>query len=474
MVAGELATRTDARILLIEAGSPAPPVPRRPAEYLSSFDGDLDWALKTTKQTALAGRALQWPRGRGVGGSSLINAMIWCPPSDADLQTLVDHAGTTWNIESLRADLRGVEALVQPETPRWLSEAGRRFLQAAGSLAKTLEGEPCVYRRANRLGRRRTAGDLLQEAIRRRSQAGRDAAIQIISATVESIVWDGDRAAGVRFQRDEAGAPEIATSRHGVVICAGTIHSPAILMRSGIGPAELLDDRSIPLRVACEEVGANLADHLIMPVIWSTPAETRFPTDWSVSDLARWTHGGTGPIASNLAEVGGFFSLTTPINQAVVNGEVSHVQFHVTPTDYLRHPDPAAPAAITIGVTDCAPRSRGRVTLRDPHPHSSPSIEPNYLAEPRDMATLIAAVRFARRFAEESPLAGWCGPERFPGSKRQEDHELGRAVARYAQTLYHPVGTCRLGTDRRAVVTPDFRVRGTESLWVCDASVLPT
>lgn len=472
-VAGELISRSDARVLLVEAGVLTPRVPRRPAEYLSSFDSDLDWGLQTTAQSGLAGRSLRWPRGRGVGGSSLINAMIWCPPTTGDLTALIDCAGADWTAGSLRDDLREVEASMQPESPRWLSEASQRFLQAAEALAERLDGAPCIYRRANRFGRRRTSGDLLQEAVQRRSLVGGDADVRVLSGTVDAIVWDGDRAAGIRLFSDGGAVPEIVSSRKGVVICAGTIHSPTILMRSGIGPAEQLREHAIPLRSDRDDVGAKLADHLVMPVVWSTPSAARFPTEWSVADLARWMHAGTGPVASNLAEVGGFYSLKVPGDGTPAGEEIRQIQLHVTPTDYLRHPSRAAPAAMTIGVTDCAPRSRGRISLTGPRADAAPIVEPAYLTESRDMETLIAAVRFARTIAAEPPLAGWCGPERLPGSKRQDDHELARAIARYAQTLYHPVGTCRLGTDSDAVVAPDFRVHGAESLWVCDASILP-
>ncbi len=471
LLAAELQERTAAEIVLIEAGSTRPDVPRRPAEYLRAFGGPLDWDFQTVAQPGLAGRQLAWPRGRGLGGSSLINAMIWCPPTAVDWERLPALAGPAWSVPSLQADLQAAESRLQPETPRWLSQPAQRFLATAPADDRALTEGPTVYQRVNRRGRRRTAGDLLTASADASSAAQRRGRLATDSGTVASILWKGPRAVGVRLQGGPGKAGRTLTARQGVVLAAGTLQSPAILMRSGIGPPAHLAELGIRCRAAAEDVGRQLADHLIMPVIRAIPAAARFPAEWGVGDLARWGYAGQGPLSCNLAEAGGFFPVT---HGSEGSAAAARIQLHVTPTDYLRHPRETAAAAMTIGVTDTAPRSRGTVRLSDRDAAAPLRIDPAYLQDPRDLAVLVAGIAQARRRFAMPPLDRYCGEELLPGSRRQSETSLRRAVARYAQTLYHPVGTCRLGTDRQSVVDPDFRVRETERLWICDASILPT
>ncbi|MCG8650794.1 MAG: GMC oxidoreductase, partial [Pirellulales bacterium] len=208
------------------------------------------------------------------------------------------------------------------------------------------------------------------------------------------------------------------------------------------------------------EVGAQLQDHLIMPIIFRLRDRDRFPLVPTVRDIARWQMLGGGPIASNLAECGGLFG----------DGKF---QIHVTPTHYLTHPQPDSAAAMTIGINLTCPDSRGRLWIQSADPYQPPLIEPNYLSASSDRRAMIDGVGLCRKIADREPLAGWIGEELLPGSKRQQPASIAKSLARYAQTLYHPVSTCRMGPDDEAVVDPEFQVRGTRGLWVCDASILP-
>jgi choline dehydrogenase len=198
-----------------------------------------------------------------------------------------------------------------------------------------------------------------------------------------------------------------------------------------------------------------------MPVVFGLHDRDRFPTQSTARDIVRWQTVGSGPLASNLAECGGLF----------VN---DRLQIHVTPTHYLTHPHHRAAAAMTIGVNATNPRSRGRLTLRSSRPSDPPIIEPMYLTDPHDLQTTIEGVAFARTIAMADPLASWIRHELVPGRKRWEDESIAKSIARYAQTLYHPVGTCAMGNDEVSVVDERLSVRGIENVSIVDASVMPT
>ena len=405
----------------------------RPARWLKLLGGDEDWDFPTSSIDSLSGRSLNWPRGRGLGGSSRINAMIWFPPTEDDWQRFADPS--VWGIERLREAFREVEAIVRPEPPRWLSESSKRFLDAAEGI-EPRQGR--IYRRVNRGGRRWNPANMLDDRV------------EVVRAQVDRVAFDGDRAIGVEL----VGGERLECSGD-VVLSAGTIGSPAILLRSGIGPADVLRNAKIDVRVDLPGVGANLQDHLVMPVIFAVDRQFRFPDRPTVRDVTRWQTVGSGPLASNIAECGGLF-----LNQ--------QIQIHVTPTHYLTYPGPDAAAAMTIAVNAALPKSRGRLSITSADPRAKPTIDPNYLNDPADLESTIGGIRLAREIANRSPLATWVAGELLPGAKRTSDEAITRAIRRFSQTLYHPAGTCALGD----VTDEHLCVRGVQRLRVVDASVL--
>ncbi len=416
----------------------APEIDRtRPARWLKLLAGPNDWDYATVASKSLAGRALNCPRGRGMGGSSRINAMIWFPPTHDDFKRFsAAAADARWSTESLRSAYQSAERLVQPEPARWISEPAQRFLRAASPL-----GHAMAYPRMNRDGRRWTPAALLLNS----------PGVQTIRATVDRIRFRDNRAIGVEL----ADGTQISASKQ-VILSAGSIASPTILMRSGIGPRDGLRDAGVKAWLDAPDVGQHLQDHLVMPVIFSIDAGTRFDLNVSPRDLARFDVLGQGPLTSNIAEAGGLFA-----NDAI--------QIHVTPTHYLRFPQPNAASAMTIAVNATQPTSRGHVAIRSRNASDPPQIDPNYLADREDVETTIAGVKLARAIAMQLPLQNWIGPELLPGSKRTSDEGIAKSISRYAQTLYHPVGTCGLGR----VVDANLSVIGTERLSVVDASVFP-
>jgi choline dehydrogenase len=254
----------------------------------------------------------------------------------------------------------------------------------------------------------------------------------------------------------EDGAFDLCADR-GVVIAAGTIATPAILIRSGLGNRDELSRIGVNVRQHIASLGDHLQDHLIMPVIFETTRPSdRVEPQPSMRDLARWEVMGTGPVSSNLAECGGLFAERS-------------IQVHVTPTHYLSYPKQGDVSAMTIGVNVTQPQSSGHLRLISSRADVSPELAPNYLGRPIDLERTIRAIHLARQLAEQPPLNKMIRRELLPGPKRSSAEELTRAISRYAQTLYHPAGTCRLG----AVVDEQLAIRGTERLWVVDASILP-
>ena len=436
------------RVTLIEPASHEAPVTDRlrPARWLNLLGSSDDWNMAAEKCEKLAGRSLRWPRGRGLGGSSRINAMIWFPPTAADLQMLTEASGGQWNDQTLDLAFKRVLALAQPELPRWLSKASRLFMSAIDRE----HGVPMIYERLNRDGRRWTPARLLDEG-------RRNGAIQICRAMVDRLVWKGDRIIGVEVLSENS--REILYANHGVVLSAGSIATPSILMRSGIGPRDELSKNNIDIRRESSSVGMHLQDHLIMPIVFKTKSG-RYASEASPRDLARWQTIGTGPIASNLAECGGLF-------------QKQSIQLHVTPTHYLTYPKPSTDSFMTIGVNLTQPQSTGLIRMRSADPLDAVKIHANYLENKNDRSRTIQAVHFARDLANNTGLSEWIESEALPGSHRCDNRALGKAIARYAQTLYHPVGTCRMGIDADSVVEPDFSVRDVEQLWIADASTLP-
>ncbi|QEG38874.1 GMC family oxidoreductase [Roseimaritima ulvae] len=446
-------------VRLLEAGPPAAnPASDRPAYYPRLFGSALDWGFHSQRQVALAGRRLPQPRGRGPGGSTLLNAMIWMPPTAADREALATAGGAAWQPAVFDQAVQAIEAWVRPENPRWLGEGSRQFLTLADT---ALEAFP--HRRMNQLGRRRTAADVLAE-----SPAASRVCRQV--ALVDRLEIQAQRVVGVRLHDAAAGTQgtKWLTAKRGVILAAGTFQSPAILMRSGIGPAAELRRCGIEVRRDVAAVGAGLTDHLVMPVVYSTPALVPFRLPRALRDVARWQTMGSGPLTSNLAEVGGFASVTVASRDTPAT-----VQFHVTPTDYLRYPADGSTAAMTLAVTDSQPRSRGRVGIDSSDAAAPPRIDPGYLTDDSDLDVLVAGVRLARSLAARLPAVSGGGQETLPGRRRDEDQGIAKAVRRFAQTLYHPVGTCALGQATQSVVDPELRLRGVEGCWVVDASVLP-
>ncbi|MBW4716736.1 GMC family oxidoreductase [Saccharothrix obliqua] len=474
VVAARLSEDPSVRVALVEAGGaddhPDVAVPLATAEL---FGGELDWDLATTPQDGLAGRSVTWPRGRALGGSSTINFQMWVPGPVGDVDTW--DAGPLWTSERFGPYFRRVERWAGDPAdgwthgdagPLWISPprdpdpSSHAFVEACAEVglkpvAGGLGGSPDAGATLTPLtqldGRRWSAADgYLRPALDRPN-------LTVITGTrVHRVVLSGNRATGVRL------ADGVLTARREVVLCAGAVGSPHLLMLSGIGDPDRLAAAGVEPRVALPAVGAGLHDHLVvdLPLRAAEPA-TRF-TDLGPAARHAYERDRTGPFSSNLAEAVAFFR---------ADGGAGPPDLELIWVPALFGADGAPLPGRTLGVVLLQPRSRGRVDLVDADPATPPRLDPGYLADPADVAALVRGVRFAEEVVAAPALrSAVSGPlEPWPA----DDEGLGGFVRSHAETVFHPVGTCRVGRGPDAAVDPRLKVRGVEGLRVVDASVIP-
>ncbi len=490
VVAARLAEDPGARVLLLEAGPDARGVDevRVPAAYNRLFRSRYDWNYVTLPQERADDRPVYWPRGKVLGGSSAINAMIYIRGNQADYDAWRDDYGCAgWGFRELfpyflRAEdnARGASAYHGAGGPlavqdlRYKSEHAKLFIEAAirrGAVANDDFNGPKqegvgFYQVTQRDGQRCSVADGYL--------ASKPGNLTIVTnALVTGLVIEGGRAAGVTYRSD--GHEETVRAEAEVILAAGAIGTPQLLMLSGIGPADHLRDQGLYVIADSPAVGANLTDHPSVPVLWSTPSLKGLWENTRNRDVARWKVTHKGPLTSNIAEAGGFARSDPRLS-------APDLQWHVLPVGFREQglSDPAR-RAMTVLVTLVDVASRGKLTLASRDPRHRPLIDPGYLSDVRDLSALAVGVRVARDYGTAAPLARICAGELAPGDGVHTDHEMRDFIRSAIVTTYHPAGTCAMGGDDRryrsrqeSVVDPLLRVRGVDGLRVVDASVMPT
>ncbi|HXG03731.1 MAG TPA: GMC family oxidoreductase N-terminal domain-containing protein [Candidatus Binatia bacterium] len=474
------------RVLLVEAGGkPRSRFVGIPAAVPKLFRTDLDWAFESEPQAAAAGRRIFTPRGRMLGGSANLNFQIhqWCHPADFEGWVAAGATGWGWNdvapVFLRQENWRGADGqdargragpmIISPNrNARLLSRAFVAAAREAGLGARSDSYNGGAYigawlsELAQKKGRRFSAYDAYLKPATRRPN------LEVAGEThITKIVLEGNHAVGVAARR---GSYETTYPCGGVVVAAGAFGSPQLLMLSGIGPAASLSSLGIPVRRDAPEVGANLQDHPVSPLTFRVRGTDTFKNAESPLNLIRYLALRRGMLASNGAEAIVFVQ-TQP-------GAVSapDVELIFLPLEWRNQAlEPPQIHACTLAVAVVAPRSRGRVALRSAEPGAAPLIDFKLLSDPDglDAAALLSGARVARRIAATPPLALEIVDELRPGASVESDVDLLRALGAELQTVYHPAGTCRMGSDPRAVVDPKLRVQGMDRLWVADASVMP-
>lgn len=493
VVAGTLARDPACRVLLVEAGgrdwNPLLRVPLMTGVLLRGRYAN--WAYRTEPDPGLHGRVVNWPRGKVLGGSSAINGMVWTRGVPSDYDGWAQRGLPEWTWEKVLPIFRAIERHhagpsdwhggdgPQPVTRfpdlHPLSEA---FLEAGrqAGLPSTDDfngPEPegvGIYDFTIDGGRRASAATSYVTPL-----LGRPNLEVLTRAHATRILFEGRRAVGLEVVR---GGERIEVRAAGaLVLSAGAVNTPQILMLSGIGPADALRRHGIGVVADLPGVGQNLQDHLLVRVEHActepVTIQRLLRPDLAAAALARALAFGTGPAARFPLEVGAFL-------RSDPSREVPDLQSHFLPgltSGVLR---PRLPGRGTDGhgffanVYQLRPESRGEIALRSADPFAPPVIRPNYLSTHADREAMRAGIRFLRLIFAQPAFDRWRGPELAPGPEATSDADLDAFLRAKADTVFHPVGTCRMGNDPMAVVDGRLRVHGVEGLTIADASVMPT
>ncbi|HEU4590989.1 MAG TPA: choline dehydrogenase [Steroidobacteraceae bacterium] len=486
VLAYRLSADRGARVLLLEAGGPdRNPLLHMPAGLAGLVHNrQVNWHYYTEPVSGLQGRRLYWPRGRVLGGSSSINAMCYTRGHAQDYDEWAQLAGERWSHARVlpyfrRAenqsrgadDFHGRGGPLNVEDLKYRNPLSEVFVAAGAAAglernsdfnAARQEGVG-FYQVTQRDGRRCSAAVAYLHPARHRTNLE----VRTHSLAVR-ILFERGRAVGVEYRRHGRLA-RVRASRE-VLLSAGAVASPQLLMLSGIGPAAELGSLGIPVVRDCAEVGANLQDHLDFCTLYKCrePITYDFGRMRELAVALRYFLTHSGPGVSNIAEAGGF------VRTHLAPDARPDIQLHFVPAQLDDHGRNRLPGhGFTLHACGLRPASRGRIALRSAEPGEAPRIFPEYLREPHDLEVLLEGVRLSREILHAAPFRPYLGVEVFPGEDCTTAATLEQVVRRKAETIYHPVGTCRMGSDAEAVVDGALRVRGVGSLRVIDASVMP-
>ncbi|KRE84628.1 GMC family oxidoreductase [Rhodanobacter sp. Soil772] len=488
VLANRLSANPANRVLMLEAG-PADwnPLIHMPAGIARlATNRTLNWNYRTEAEPALDQRRLWWPRGRTLGGSSAINAMCYIRGVAADYDRWAEASGDPrwswrevlpWFLRS-EDNSRGASALHGTGGPLGVSDLrhhnvlSEALIDAADSAGfprnDDFNGEQQagfgLYQVTQRNGARCSSATAFLKPARPREN------LHIRThALVERVLIEQGRAVGVQLRRGRHDAERIEAGE--VILAAGAINTPQLLMLSGLGSADHLREHGIAVTADAPDVGANLQDHLDICTLDANPGKVSYDHLNELSAGLRWLRHRDGPGSSNVAEAGGF------VRSRFAADARCDLQFHFVPAlldDHGRHRLPGY--GYTLHACYLHPRSRGRLRLHSADPTQPIAIHADYLSDPEghDMKMMIEAARLSREILDQAAFAPFRGAPVFPERRIGTDAEYADFIRRKAETIYHPVGTCRMGRDDRAVVDSELRVRGVDGLRVVDASVMPS
>ncbi len=482
-LANRLSEDPSTSVLLLEAGGTDEAQEIHiPAAFSSLFKSPIDWANETEPQEHLNNRRLFWPRGKVLGGSSSINAMIYMRGNRRDYDQWAALGNEGWsyadvlpyfkkseNEERGASEYHGSGGPLNVADLRTINPLSSAFVEAgveAGlPLTKDFNGAEQdgvgFYQVTQKQGMRYSAAVAYLHPV-----LGRANLTVQTSALVTGIIFEGTRAVGVTYTQN--GEKQQVNVNKEVLLSGGAINSPQILLLSGVGPADHLKALNIPVVADLPGVGQNLQDHPAIVVLYASTQPISLAHAQTAENLQDFIENKMGPLTSNIAEAGAFIRTQS-------NLSMPDVQYHFTPVYYLNHGF-TVPEGDGYTIAPCVlhPQSRGYIALRSTNPAEAPIIQPNYFADEADMQVLVEGVKVARKMGETRAFAPFRDRETHPGSQAQSDKEIAEYIRNYVETLYHPVGTCKMGNDSMAVVDAQLRVRGVEGLRVIDASIMPT
>jgi choline dehydrogenase-like flavoprotein len=497
VLANRLSADPSRQVLLLEAGQAAPLASTVPALWATMFNTEVDWGFHTVAQAGCRQRRLFWPRGRMVGGSGALNAMIYmrglpsdyarwqaagCPgwgwddvlPAFKASEHNPRLAGSPWHGSGGLLPVNDISH-IDPIEHAWLASAQAAGLPANDDFNGERQGGVGLFQATIAHGERCGTGRaFLAPALDRPN-------LRLLSGvTVLQLLFDGARASGVAFLRN--GQRHEAHAQAQVVLCAGAIGSPQLLLLSGIGPADELAALGIRPRLNLPGVGRSLQDHVQCAITVATHDRHGIALATAAeaaAHQAQWQQTRGGPLASNWSACGGF-ARVAPVEagrEPLDDAGDPDVQLYCIASPHRDHGRwlGSAPGITLFSVLQ-RPASRGALTLRSADPLAAPVIDPRYFSDAGDgdLARVVEGIKLQRRILVQSPLRGLLADECAPSAGAQSDAALAALVRGHAATLYHPTSTCRMGSDDGAVVDPRLQVRGCDGLWVADASVFPS
>ncbi len=486
VLANRLSAKPEAKVLLLEAGgSDRSLFVRMPAGIAKLDTPRFDWRYDTAPQAAMNGRRMFWPRGRVLGGSSSTNAMIYMRGQAADYDRWHELGNAGWSFadvlpyfkkaernERLHDDFHGREGPLNVAERPYTNLLSHVFVEAAQQAGIPLNPDfngavqlGCgLFQVTQKNGARCSAASAYLHPVAARGN------LTILSkAQATRVLVEQGRAVGIEYVR--GGKRQTVYAEQEVLLAAGAINSPQLLLLSGIGPAAELRATGVPVVLDLAGVGKNLQDHLNVNIVQrATRPITLDGKDRGLASLAvalQWLLRRTGPGTSNVAEAGAF--VVSRLGAATPD-----IEYHFIPAQVVNHARTRLDGhGVTLHACCLRPQSRGEVRLGSADPLKPPIMDPRYLAADYDLKVLIEGLRLGREILAAPAFRPWLGEERLPGATMQSDAELTQFIRATAETEYHPSGTCKMGNDAMAVVDDRLRLRGIARLRVIDASIMP-
>jgi choline dehydrogenase len=489
VLANRLSADGQAKVLLLEAGPKDNYIwIHIPIGYgKTMFHKTYNWGFYTDPEESMHGRKIYWPRGRGLGGSSSINGLIYVRGQPEDYNSWAQLGNFGWDWASVllyfkksEHNTRGGSDTHGDSGPLWCSDIQDKdeLMEAIIRGAREL-GVPRnddfnsgkqegvgYYQLFTRRGWRVSASVAYLKPARNRLNLRIET-----DAHVTGLLLEGRRVVGVRYM--QGGELRDVSINREVIVSAGALQSPQLLQLSGIGPGELLKRNGINVVHELPGVGENLQDHLQLRLMFrvSRPITTNddLRTIWGKARVGlKWLAKGTGPLGVGINQ-GGLFTKILP------GSETPDIQFHFsTLSAELAGAKPHDWSGCTFSVCQLRPESRGYVRIRSADPMEPPSMRPNYLSAEKDRICAVESVKYARRLAATEALKPYLIGEYKPGDLVRSDDEILDFARGYGATIFHPSGTCKMGSDRMAVTDSRLRVHGVSGLRIVDCSIMPT